>query len=130
MGTQKHGLLGEVFPKSFAEFGMQRKQKVEGTQLMFGTAVAQRHRASADHQQWSRQKQALQGGDSMRHGEMEKKMNAIQMLEEQLGFAVIDSLVQANVDLQTVTLEQVKQMLVQAGRERRENGDGINLHGQ
>lgn len=61
---------------------------------------------------------------------MEKKMNAIQMLEEQLGFAVIDSLVQANVDLQTVTLEQVKQMLVQAGRERRENGDGINLHGQ
>lgn len=66
----------------------------------------------------------------MRHGEMEKKMNAIQMLEEQLGFAVIDSLVQANVDLQTVTLEQVKQMLVQAGRERRENGDGISLHGQ
>lgn len=61
---------------------------------------------------------------------MEKKMNAIQMLEEQLGFAVIDSLVQANVDLQTVTLEQVKQMLVQAGRERRENGDGISLHGQ
>ena len=59
---------------------------------------------------------------------MEKKMNAIQMLEEQLGFAVIDSLVQANVDLQTVTLEQAKQMLVQAGRERRENGDGLSLH--
>ena len=61
---------------------------------------------------------------------MEKKMSAIQMLEEQLGFAVIDSLVQANVDLQTVTLEQAKQMLVQAGRERRENGDGISLHQQ
>lgn len=51
---------------------------------------------------------------------MEKKMNAIQMLEANLGFDVIDALVQANVDLDSVTLEQAKQLLVRATRERRE----------
>lgn len=63
----------------------------------------------------------LQGGDSTRVGEMDKKMNAIQMLEENLGFEVIDALVQANVDLRTVSLEQAKQMLVRASRTRRDN---------
>lgn len=62
---------------------------------------------------------------------MDKKMNAIQLLEEQLGFEVIDSLVQANVDLRSVTLEQAKQLLVRAGRERRETAGenhGSSLH--
>ncbi len=62
---------------------------------------------------------------------MDKKMNAIQVLEEQAGFDVIDALVQANVDLETVTLDQVKQMLVRANRERRDNASGeIRLHVQ
>ena len=51
---------------------------------------------------------------------MDKKMNALQILEEQAGFDVIDALVQANVDLQKVTLEEVKRMLVRANRDRRD----------
>lgn len=67
--------------------------------------------------------------DQVGLGQMDKKMNAIQILEEQAGFDVIDALVQANVDLESVTLEQVKQLLVRANRQRRDHGtDEIRLH--
>lgn len=48
---------------------------------------------------------------------MDKKMN--NLLEEQLGYEVIDALVQANVDLRSVTLEEAKELLTRAGREHR-----------
>lgn len=54
---------------------------------------------------------------------MDKKMN--NLLEEQLGYEVIDALVQANVDLRSVSLEEAKELILRAGREhRREAVDG------
>ncbi len=50
---------------------------------------------------------------------MEKRMNNQALLEAQLGDDVIDALAQANIDLQSVTLEQAKDLLVRVGRERR-----------
>lgn len=49
---------------------------------------------------------------------MEKRMHNQVLLEEQLGYDVIDALAQANLDLASVTLEQVKAMLVRVVRER------------
>lgn len=50
---------------------------------------------------------------------MNKQMNAMQMnLENQLAYDVIDALVQANVDLRTVTLEQAKQLVASAEQAR------------
>ena len=49
---------------------------------------------------------------------MEKKMNNQTLVEEQLGYEVIDALAQANIDLQSVTLEQAKELLVRVSRER------------
>ncbi len=59
---------------------------------------------------------------------MDKKMNAIQLLEQNLGYDVIDALVQANVDLNSVTLEQAKQLLVRATRERRDSAGEPRVH--
>jgi len=50
---------------------------------------------------------------------MEKRMNNQALLEQQLGDDIIDALAQANIDLQSVTLEQAKELLVRVGRERR-----------
>ncbi len=48
---------------------------------------------------------------------MEEHMNKNRTsLEDRLGYDVIDALVQANVDLRSVTLEQVKQLLVRMRR--------------
>ena len=96
--------------------------------MAFGTAVAFNPSAVADHQRWSRRKQPFAGGRLNRVREMDKKMNAIQLLEQNLGYDVIDALVQANVDLNSVTLEQAKQLLVRATRERRDSAGEPRVH--
>lgn len=57
---------------------------------------------------------------------MEKRMNNQTLVEEQLGYEVIDALAQANIDLSSVTLEQAKELLVRVSRERAE-GTGLHL---
>lgn len=58
---------------------------------------------------------------------MEKRMNNQTLVEEQLGFEVIDALAQANIDLSSVTLEQAKELLVRVSRERAYDRSHLSL---